>query len=82
MECPYCRGGLEPGKLYAAYAGSATMGYWYPAEVKPLQLPTAGRVKKFGGFRLGGHNPVGLRNVEAWYCRTCNRLTIFNAKTR
>ena len=82
MECPYCRGELEPGKLYASYGGATSVGYWYPAGTKPLQLPTVNRLKKIGGFRLSGHDPIGPRNAEAWYCRTCNRLTVFNANAK
>lgn len=78
MECPYCHGGLEPGTLQASYGGATSLGYWYPAGTKPLQLPTKNRLKKLGGLRLGGHDPSSLRNVEAWYCRTCKRMILFN----
>ncbi len=80
MECPYCRGQLEPGKLYASFGGSTCLGYWYPAGTKPLELPTAGRLKKLGGLRLGGHDPGSLRSTEAWYCRSCKRMTLFNVE--
>lgn len=80
MECPYCHGELEAGRLCASYGGATSVGYWYPAGTKPLQLPTAGRLKKLGGLRLGGHDPASLRCAEAWYCRTCKRMTLFNVE--
>ncbi len=60
MECPYCRGQLEPGKLYASFGGATCLGYWYPAGTKPLELPTAGRLKKLGGPAWAAMTPAAF----------------------
>lgn len=75
MECPYCNGELEPGTIRA---GRDPM-YWYP-NGKALIFPTKGRIERRGGFRLGDRDPLAYAEAEAWYCRTCKRLIVFDAK--
>lgn len=64
---------MEPGELRSMRDPVD----WYP-KGKEIFLPTKKRLEQAGGLRVAGF-PDRLR-VEAWYCRTCNRLTIFNAK--
>lgn len=75
MECPYCRGEMEPG-THISSDGS----YWLPQGMRWGLTSTARKIHEAGGFHVG--RPKTWYEAEAWYCRTCNRLTIFDAKAR
>jgi len=75
MECPYCHGGLEPGALVSGYGS-----YYLPKGVRWGFMTTSRKLKEAGGFLVG--RPKAHYEAEAWYCRACNRLTIFDAKAR
>lgn len=52
MECPYCRGELEPGALSLC---ARDPSFWMPRGTK-LLFYTKKKVEKAGGFRvLAGH---------------------------
>lgn len=75
MECPYCHGGLEPG-TYVSGHGSL----WVPRGVRIGLVMSHRKVTQAGGFRVG--RPRTFYEAEAWYCRTCDRLTVFDAKAK
>ncbi|MDE6280683.1 MAG: hypothetical protein K2M15_02655 [Oscillospiraceae bacterium] len=72
MECPYCHGELEAGAVISLRDPI----YWCPEGEKAGWFTTRRGLERRGGFRL----TRGYGKAEAWYCRTCNRLTVFNAK--
>lgn len=75
MECPYCHGELEPGNLSICYRDPT---YWLPKGTK-MVFHTKSKVERAGGLFLGprsGESP----DWEAWYCRNCKRLTVFDVK--
>ena len=73
MECPYCRGEMEPGTLI-----SNRRPVWVPKSERIGLMMSHRKIKESGGFNVG--RPKMYYEAEAWYCQTCNRLTIFNAK--
>ena len=74
MECPYCRGEMEPGRI----TGFRNPGYWLPKGMGVGLMATKRKIEERGGFRVG--RAEFYWDIDAWYCQTCNRLTIFNAK--
>lgn len=76
MECPYCQGAMEPGNIISSRGPIL----WCPSGEKAGFFTTERKIREAGGFRVG--RPKTWYEAEAWYCRTCNRLTIFDAKAR
>ncbi len=73
MECPYCHGEMEPGNVISLRDPMV----WCPRGETAGVFTTTRRLEQRGGFRL---TSLLERTAEAWYCRICNRLTIFDAK--
>ena len=73
MECPYCHGELEPGTHISGHGS-----YWLPKGLRWGLTLSNRKIKEKGGFIVG--RPKTWYEAEAWYCRTCNRLIIFDAK--
>ena len=75
MECPYCHGELEPGTHVSGHGS-----LWVPQGVHIGLTISKRKNREAGGFNVG--RPRTFYEAEAWYCRTCNRLTILDAKAR
>lgn len=74
MECPYCHGELEPGGIQSLRDPI----FWCPRGERAGWFTTRRSIERRGGFRLTG----SYGETEAWYCRTCDRLTVFDAKAK
>lgn len=73
MECPYCHGELEPGTHVSGYGS-----WWVPKGERIGLFMSESKIKRAGGFKIGRAKTVF--EAEAWYCRTCKRLTLFNVE--
>ena len=75
MECPHCHGELEAGNIISPRDPI----FWCPNGEKAGFFTTARGLERRGGFRL---TRSFEGTAEAWYCRTCSRLTVFDAKAK